>query len=148
MRYIALLTATAVMGMTAGAFAAANVSGSDQCGPLPNAKWSWQISTETIRTGGDTHVDTSSSVNYTGNPDKNGYNGFETTTTTTTIEPTYEQVNVVCTAVNPGGQVNADHSTSVAGEVKLVDPGSSSSTNSDPVKICGPGGNTPVCPRP
>ncbi|MCG5479579.1 hypothetical protein [Sinorhizobium alkalisoli] len=147
MRKFVIFTAAAVMGMTSGAFAAV-VSGSDVCGELPNGKWSWQITTEMVTTGGETNVSSATSTSYSGNPDKNGYNGFETTTTTTTVAPTYQQVNTICTAINPAGKVNSDHSTAVPGELVMTDPGSTSSVTSDPLKICGPGTNTPECPRP
>ncbi|OHV72730.1 hypothetical protein [Ensifer sp. LCM 4579] len=147
MRKFVILAAAAMMGLTSSAFAAV-VANSDVCGELPNGKWSWQVTTEVVRTGGETSVSSNTSVNYEGNPNKNGYNGFETTTTTTTVTPTYEQTNTICVAINPAGKVNSDHSTSVAGQPVMVDPGSQTSVTSDPLKICGPGNNTPVCPLP
>lgn len=131
-----LILAAVAATMLSGTAFAAVVSGSDACGPLPNAKWSWAVTTETVVTGGGISTSESTDVNYVGN--KNGTNGFETTTTTTTVAPTYEQKNTICTAINPAGKPVEDKTYSIAGELVETVPGSETSTTSDPLKICGP----------
>jgi hypothetical protein len=133
---------------------AATVAGSETCGELPNVKWTWVITTAVVRTGGGTTTatDTANTFSSAGN---NGIpnNGWEVTSTTTTTAPTYDQTNSICTAVNPAGKVNLDHSTTVEGTPVLVDAGGSSTEIDSEVKICdnnntnnNSGNALPACP--
>ncbi|WP_353475022.1 hypothetical protein PVT71_15770 [Salipiger sp. H15] len=108
------------------------VEGSATCGELPNSKWSWAVSYDTVTIGGDTSTSTYDELRTAGR------NQFLDTYTVTTIEPTYEQVNITCTALNPQGKINLDHSTTILGEMTMIDPGSSSEEKTSQVKVCGP----------
>jgi hypothetical protein len=109
--------------MTVAAFALAMMTGgamaqvAADCGPLPNAKWSWVI------TYGEPTTDTSTTfgdISYAGGSG----NGFaDVTTTTTTITP------VNCTALNPAGVPNADKSTTTTIT-------STESSTVEKVKVC------------
>ncbi|QFI69275.1 hypothetical protein [Sinorhizobium alkalisoli] len=135
MRKIAILTAATVMGMTSGAFAAV-VDGSDICGELPNAKWSWAISySQPVISGGE-QTTTLGDVSY------NSAGNVGKADVTITTAPTISTVTVACTALNPAGKVNADHSTTVE-QVTTLDPGGSSTTNE---VVCNPGSSLPNCP--
>lgn len=135
MYFKAILTAAAVMGMTSGAFAAV-VQGSDVCGELPNAKWSWSISYgEPVISGGETSTSIGN-VAYQGN----GNVGKADVTTITA--PTISTVTVSCTALNPAGKINADHSTATT-ITEVLDPGGNSTSNE---VVCNPGGSLPSCP--
>ncbi|GLQ55267.1 hypothetical protein [Devosia nitrariae] len=114
---------------------AAVVLGSDVCGELPNVKWSWIISSTTSTSGGDTST-TMGDVAYQGNG--NVGKADVTTTTSAVIETTTN----VCTAINPQGKVNADHSTVTATEVEIA-PASSTTTNE---VVCNKGSSLPTCP--
>ncbi len=149
MRKTKILAASVAFGIMSGG-STAIAADSSVCGSLPNAKWSWSISYQTTTTGGGVSSDSSSEISYSNGGKSGNINGTETTSTTTTTEPTYEQTNVICTALNPQGKVNADHSTVVVGEAVMIDPGSST-TDTTSEKICGQGkdasGNPyPACP--
>jgi hypothetical protein len=139
-----ILAAAAVMGMTSGAWA---LDASD-CGSLPNPNWSWSISySQPIITGGVETVTENSSTTYSGNTKSgnSGLNGFETTSTTTEVSAKYEQVNLICTALNPQGNVSTGNSKVVNGEPQLIAEASSSTTDPVTTKICGPGGALGAC---
>lgn len=82
--------------MTSGAMAAWTADQEEVCGTLPNSKWSWVISY-------DTQTSTETSDPY--NAGKSGNVFVDVTTTTTSVAQ--------CTALNPQGKVNADHSVTV-----------------------------------
>ncbi|MFN7089211.1 MAG: hypothetical protein ACK4P4_01475 [Allorhizobium sp.] len=121
-----ILAAAAVTLMSGSAFADDSV-----CGSLPNSKWSWQVTTTTATIGGETSLSSADSTKVA------GQNTFLVTTTTTTVAPTFEVTTTICTALNPQGKVNLDHSTSVVSEPELIDAGGTT-TSSSQVKVCGP----------
>ncbi|WP_324765381.1 hypothetical protein SO078_27050 (plasmid) [Sinorhizobium meliloti] len=130
-----IITAAAVMGMTSGAYAAV-VEGSNVCGELPNAKWSWAISYgQPVISGGETST-TIGDITYQGN----GNVGKAEVTTITA--PTISTATVTCTALNPTGKINADHSTTTT-VVETIAPGGTSTLNE---VVCNPGGTLPACP--
>ncbi|WP_027998650.1 hypothetical protein [Sinorhizobium arboris] len=135
MYFRTIIAAAAVTGMTSGAYAAV-VEGSNVCGELPNAKWSWAISYgEPVISGGETST-AIGAISYQGN----GNVGKAEVTTTTA--PTISTTTISCTALNPAGKVNADHSTTTT-VVETIDPGGSSTSNQ---VVCNPGGTLPACP--
>jgi len=132
------LAVLATIGMSSAASAAV-VAGSDQCGELPNAKWSWSISTsDPVITGGETTT-TIGDVTY----NKPGTVGSALVTTTTA--PTLSTTTVSCVAMNPQGKINTEHSTSMETTIVIAD-GSTTSSND---KVCNPNNasnNLPNCP--
>ncbi|MDP2358892.1 MAG: hypothetical protein Q8M31_22935 [Beijerinckiaceae bacterium] len=114
MKYV--LGAAAAVMMSTSAMAAVD------CGPLPNPKWSWSIGATTTST--QTEIIGDIEYNRQGNV---GKADVEITVTTTTV----------CTALNPQGKVNLDHSTTIS---------TSTTTMAEDVVVCNPSGNpVPVC---
>lgn len=113
-----LAAALALSVMSFGAANAAIVAGSDTCGELPNARWSWSISTSTVTTGGEVSSEYEEFIR------QSGPNAFLVTITTTTTEPTFEATNTSCTALNPAGKVVLDFSFTIEGEPVETIPGS------------------------
>ena len=132
--FAASMITAAPIAMSTSAFAAV-VAGSDVCGELPNVKWTWSISSSTSTSGGDTST-SMGDVSYIGGG--NVGKADVTTTTTAVIETTTN----ICTAINPAGVPNADHSTTMTTEVEIA-PASSTTTNE---VVCNPGGVLPSCP--
>ncbi|TGQ34632.1 hypothetical protein [Mesorhizobium sp. M00.F.Ca.ET.216.01.1.1] len=115
---------------------AAVVEGSDVCGELPNVKWSWEISSTSVQSGGETST-TIGDVTYQGAFDQVG-KADVTTTTSAIIETTTN----TCTAINPAGVPNDDHSTTTTTVVEIA-PATSSTVNE---VVCNPGSELPDCP--
>ncbi|MBM3606250.1 MAG: hypothetical protein FJX25_16450 [Alphaproteobacteria bacterium] len=129
LRPIALTLALSMMSVT-GAQAAV-VAGSDVCGELPNVKWSWLTEQQTVTSGGEVSSNSYDQTRVAGN------NTFLDTYTTTTVAPTFTTINTICTALNPQGKVNLDHSVTIMGEPVQTDAGSST-TDKTALKVCGP----------
>jgi len=119
---------------------AAVVAGSEFCGELPNAKWSWSISySDPVISGGETSTSTGP-VEY----NKPGTVGSAIVTTTTT--PTISTVTPICSAYNPQNKYNADHSGFGEPISNTIDEGGETSKKE---VVCNPSGNpVPVCPLP
>lgn len=131
MKYLIAASTLVALGLS-GAQAAV-VDGSDVCGELPNSSWSWVITTDTVTSGGEVSTDTYDALRTAGN------NQFLETFEVTIVAPTYEQTTTNCTALNPAGKINLDHSTTIAGELVEVDPGSTGDPEKiSNVKVCGP----------
>lgn len=132
------LAVLAMIGMSSAASAAV-VAGSEQCGELPNAKWSWSITASApVISGGETS-------NSTGDVTYNKPGTVGSALVTTTTAPTLSTTTVSCVAMNPQGKINTDHSTSMETTI-VISEGSSTSANQ---VVCNPnnsGGNLPNCP--
>lgn len=123
-----LATAAAAFLMTSAAMAETiNVPGGDVCGALPNAKWSWSISAGDPILG-DPTINGDVSYNHQGN-----VGSADVTQTSTAVTN--------CTAINPAGVPNADHSTTVTGATTTVDLGTQNVCNPSGTLI---GGTCPV----
>jgi hypothetical protein len=121
---------------TASAASAAVVAGSETCGELPNAKWSWNVNVgEPVLSGGE--ITTS-----TGDVEYNKPGTVGTVLVTTTTAPTISTSTTTCTAINPQGKINAEHSTSLVSSI-VADPGGSTSSSQT---VCNPGNSLPNCP--
>lgn len=107
---------------------AAIVAGSDVCGELPNSKWTWSIKvTEPQVILGDV---TYGSVTYNG---QSGNGSAPASQEVTTIPG-----STICTAHNPAGKINADHSTTVGGGEPTTE-----TVSLGMVQVCFQGPNTP-----
>lgn len=96
-----LILAAAAATLMSGSAFAATVAGSETCGELPNAKWSWVVTTVPASTtyGDKTYT---GDIAYSGNSG-NGSSAYSIEVTTT---PAY----TICEAYNPAGVLNTDKS--------------------------------------